>query len=144
MTDKPGTPNLRVISARKAAGLSQQELAERAGLSQRLVSHIETGAREGSLNSYTQLAKALGCAVSYLVGEQVGQNSQAGGREHVLNDPHAPPGLKALARNAALCDLLDIQIDEWASLRSLKVGHSLSQDAYLAILHVTRGSVMRV
>ncbi len=87
---------MRVITARKAAGLSQQELAERAGLSQRLVSHIETGAREGSLNSYTQLAKALGCAVSYLVGEQVGQNSQAGGREHVLSDPHAPPGLKAL------------------------------------------------
>ena len=144
MSHSQTAPNLRLISARKAAGLSQQQLAQRAGLSQRLVSHIETGAREGSLNSYTQLAKALGCAVSYLVGEQVGQTSQAGGRENVLNDPHSPPGLRALARNAALCEMLDIQIEEWAALRSLKVSHSLSQDAYLAIFHVIRGSVIGV
>ena len=143
MIDGPGVPNARLISARKAAGMSQQELAERAGLSQRLVSHIETGAREGSLNSYSKLAKALGCAVSYLVGEQVGQQSQAGGREQVLNDPHAAPGLTALARNAVLCELLAIQTEEWATLRSLKVPQALGQDTYLAILHVLRG-VMRV
>jgi transcriptional regulator with XRE-family HTH domain len=141
MIDGPGVPNARLISARKAAGLSQQELAQRAGLSQRLVSHIETGAREGSLNSFTQLAKALGCAVSYLVGEQVGQHSQAGGREQVLDDAHSAPGLMALARNADLCELLAIQTEEWETLRSLKVPQSLGPDVYLAILHLVRGAL---
>jgi DNA-binding XRE family transcriptional regulator len=44
---------------RRAQGLKQAELAEKAGVSQALVSAIETGVREPSFNSAEKLAQAL-------------------------------------------------------------------------------------
>src|SRR5436189_5922040 len=55
-----------VRSRRKRLGISQEELAGRAGLHRTYVSDIERGARNLSLESIDKLAKALGIPVSTL------------------------------------------------------------------------------
>lgn len=135
-------PHDRLLAARRAAGLTQAQLSERTGYSQRFISNIETGSREGSIETYQRLARALGVTVSYLAGEKVQDWQEGGGREAILKDPLAAPGLQSLARNGALCDLLGIDAKEWAALRSLQSPRVLSQDAYLIILHALRGGGM--
>lgn len=46
---------------RLAAGISQEELAARAGLHRTYISSIERGARNVSLENIFALARALGC-----------------------------------------------------------------------------------
>jgi transcriptional regulator with XRE-family HTH domain len=55
----------RLKRLREAAGLTQSELAERAGFNQRTISHWEQGQREPLLSNVQALAQALGveCAV---------------------------------------------------------------------------------
>lgn len=52
-----------IAQARKAAGLSQAELAERAGTAQAVVSRIERGAVSPSLDTFGRLARGLGMRV---------------------------------------------------------------------------------
>ena len=59
----------RITEARKQKGLSQAELAKRSGLSQAGISYIEKGLRSPSTDTLELLASALGCSVSYLIGE---------------------------------------------------------------------------
>lgn len=131
-------PNLRLQSARRAAGLTQVQLAERSGLSQRIISSLETGDREGSVETYTRLSKALEVSVSYLLGERVPEPAQAYGRSEVLRDPGVPPELRRLAANATLCEELEITVEEWLCLRHLRLPYVIGFEAYLAILHVLR------
>jgi len=56
--------NLRRL--RQSAGMTQQGLAERAGLSTPFVSFLEIGRKKGSLESYHRLATALGAPLSAL------------------------------------------------------------------------------
>lgn len=60
----------RLRDARQAAGLSQAELAEQAGLSTIYVSLIEQGVRHNPrLNHLRALARVLGCQISDLVDD---------------------------------------------------------------------------
>lgn len=55
--------------ARKAAELSQERLANRAGLSTPYISQLESGVRSApSYPTLLALAKALGCGMKDLVG----------------------------------------------------------------------------
>lgn len=56
--------NLRV--ARKAAGLEQEELASRSGISQGTISRIERGSPAPSVETALALARALGLTVEDL------------------------------------------------------------------------------
>jgi transcriptional regulator with XRE-family HTH domain len=56
-----------LASQRKRAGLSQEELAERAGLHRTAISLSETGKRNPRLDTLVKLAKALGISVGVLV-----------------------------------------------------------------------------
>jgi len=49
----------RVREARKRRGLTQQGLAEQAGISSTFLSLLESGGRKGSLETYHRLAAAL-------------------------------------------------------------------------------------
>jgi transcriptional regulator with XRE-family HTH domain len=49
----------RLKAARKAKGWTQQELAERCGLTPAFLSYLENGSRSGSLDSLLKLADAL-------------------------------------------------------------------------------------
>jgi transcriptional regulator with XRE-family HTH domain len=50
----------RLRELRQAAGLNQTELAERAGMTQGAVGHLERGSRSPQWESVVALAKALG------------------------------------------------------------------------------------
>ena len=50
---------LRVREAREAAGLTQEELAHRAGFHRTAISLIETAARSSTLETVERLARAL-------------------------------------------------------------------------------------
>jgi transcriptional regulator with XRE-family HTH domain len=57
--------NLR--SARTAAGLTQEELADRSGFSQQYISELENGRRNPTIVSIYELAQALGITHEALV-----------------------------------------------------------------------------
>jgi transcriptional regulator with XRE-family HTH domain len=56
-----------LASQRKRAGMSQEELAERAGLHRTAISLSETGKRNPRLDTMVRLAEALGIPVTTLV-----------------------------------------------------------------------------
>lgn len=65
---------LAIKEARKRAGLSQEELAKKTGITQAFLSEIETQTKCPSLGTAIKLARALGCTVDELIGEDE-QNS---------------------------------------------------------------------
>ena len=129
----------RLKTARKRAGITQVELAERTGLSQVMISAIETGLREGSVQTLAKFAKVLGVPVSYLAGEQLEEWVEGAGREGILKDAEAAPGLRELARRVELCEALQISAPEWNGLRSLETEVSMAMEGYVALLMLIRG-----
>ena len=61
-----------IRARRKAAGMSQMELACSAGVSSSFVSQIENGLRGPTLNTIAGLAEALGVKISDLL-EEIGE-----------------------------------------------------------------------
>jgi transcriptional regulator with XRE-family HTH domain len=59
--------NLRKL--RKEKGLSQQELAKKAGVSQQVIGHYEKGIRAPKLEQAILVAKALGMSVEEIYGQ---------------------------------------------------------------------------
>jgi len=129
----------RLKTARKRAGITQVELAERTGLSQVMISSIETGLREGSVQTLAKFAKVLGVPVSYLAGEELEEWVEGAGREGIIKDAEAAPGLRDLAKRADLCESLQITVAEWNSLRSLATEVSMTSEGYVALLMLIRG-----
>lgn len=62
-----GNLSRRVMTARKAVGLSQEELAEKAGIDRTYVSQIERGISNPSLVVLVKLSQALGVEVVDLI-----------------------------------------------------------------------------
>ena len=60
----------QIKKARINAGLSQAELAARAGTSQAYISEIEGGKTKPSLGMLEAIAKALGCTLTILLEEK--------------------------------------------------------------------------
>ena len=60
------TTGERLAVARKAAGLTQSQLGDRAGTSKQAISHLERGQDKASLDLLYKLAVALGCDPSSL------------------------------------------------------------------------------
>lgn len=58
----------RLRTAREKRGLSQGELAARAGLQPSAISHFETGTRKPSFDNLRRLADALEATTDYLLG----------------------------------------------------------------------------
>ena len=59
----------KVYRLRTERKLTQQELAERAGVSQAIISKLETDRRDNVTSDVLKgLAKVLGCTTDYLVG----------------------------------------------------------------------------
>ena len=63
-------PGNRLRALRKAAGLTQGELGERAGFAQETISHYENDRRPMQLDHMRSLARALACSVADLLPEQ--------------------------------------------------------------------------
>lgn len=56
-----------LLRARRLAGLTQQELAAKAGVSPNVIGRIERGGIDPHLTTLTALAEALGVSVAVLV-----------------------------------------------------------------------------
>ena len=65
----------RVRMLRRAQDLSQEELAERVGISVTHMSHIETGNTKLSLPVFLQLSQVLGVGTDDLLGEPPSHSS---------------------------------------------------------------------
>ena len=52
---------------RKARGMSQQELARRAGIRQAYLSQIESGKKDGTIKVFQDIAEVLNCPLPILV-----------------------------------------------------------------------------
>ena len=61
----------RIQRLRLAAGLTQEQLAERVGIQPVSLSRIETGAKPGSISAYAAIASSLGITVSELMDVDV-------------------------------------------------------------------------
>ena len=57
----------RIAAQRRAVGLTQEQLAERAGVNVKTVQGVEQGRTEPELRTVTRLAKALGTSIENLV-----------------------------------------------------------------------------
>jgi len=67
----------RLRKTRLDRGLSQTDLADRAGFQPSAISHFETGTRAPSFDNLRKLADALGVSIDYLLGRQ-DENTAAG------------------------------------------------------------------
>jgi transcriptional regulator with XRE-family HTH domain len=63
-----------VKSGRSQLGISQEELANRAGLHRTYISDLERGARNPSIESFYEMAQAIQIFVSMLFGQTMGTN----------------------------------------------------------------------
>jgi transcriptional regulator with XRE-family HTH domain len=60
----------RLRKARENRGLSQSELAEKAGFQPSAISHFESGRRSPSLENLKRLADALAVDIDFLLGRE--------------------------------------------------------------------------
>lgn len=74
-TPKSNIFQSRLKEAREMRGLSQGDLAEKAGLQQTAVSHFETGMRKPSFDNLRRLADALEVSSDYLLGRSTQHES---------------------------------------------------------------------
>jgi len=85
----------RLSQARKARGLSQQELGAKAGLSKRMVSRYEGDFTGPPMETLTRLARALNVTVSYLLGEStqkaIKDDVKPNLRKHINTLQELPP-----------------------------------------------------
>lgn len=61
----------RVRRARKAAGLTQYELAEKLGISTSFLGHIERGSRKASLETIIRIANELSISLDNLLADSL-------------------------------------------------------------------------
>ena len=61
----------KVIEHRAALGLSQQQLADKAGIGVRTIGNYESGARLPYAAQLYKLAKALGVSTEYLKNDEI-------------------------------------------------------------------------
>ena len=57
---------MRIRRARKAAGMTQADLAEKLGISTSFLGHIERGTRKASLDTLVKMANELGVSLDSL------------------------------------------------------------------------------
>lgn len=130
----------RLRAARKHAGLSQSELAERCSTRQSHISSMEKELRAPSIETLKRLADVLGVSVQWLCGydQTPGEAPVEIGPKNLLADATAAAGLVALAADRALADSLEIQPAEWSALRSLAPPEPVTKEGYLTVLLALR------
>ncbi|MEW6663031.1 MAG: helix-turn-helix domain-containing protein [Bacillota bacterium] len=65
----------RIKQLREELGLSQNELARRAGIAQSSLSYLESGAKSPSVDTLLLICKALGVSLTEFLGETGGNSA---------------------------------------------------------------------
>ena len=76
----------RVREQRQLARMTQEQLAEKAGISFAFVGHIERGTRKASLDTVVKLANALKVSPNVLLRDSLDDDLLGGGREMTNRD----------------------------------------------------------
>jgi transcriptional regulator with XRE-family HTH domain len=87
----------RLRELREAAGLTQEQLAERAGMAWRTVTHLEGGDRKPTWETVLALCRALGTEVGEFAREPAGRPEPRRGRPRKAA-PTAPAPKKTRGR----------------------------------------------
>ena len=74
----------RIRKRRLELHLSQEQLAERAGLSVNTLSRLECGQSSTSIDKFRRILLALDADANYLIGLEVSKVKEAGGDEQVF------------------------------------------------------------
>jgi transcriptional regulator with XRE-family HTH domain len=82
----------RLRELREAAGLTQGQLAERAGLHIQGVVKLERGEREPAWSTLLSLAEALGCSVAAFTEKATAQATKRTSGRPPKATPATPPG----------------------------------------------------
>ena len=132
----------RLRTERARADLSQAELAKRVGSDQAIISRIERGTSMGTPELLQAVARELKTTVSYLLGDQVQESGATYAVNHparqILADYDAPIGLRDLASDKALIEMLRIGDEEWNALRSLQLPREVTKEGYVQLLMTIR------
>lgn len=125
----------RLKLARKRAGLSQRDLADRCGLSQPAISELERG-KSGSTSYAAQLAAVLGVSALWLASGEGAMLPEPGFVP--VPAPSAPPVNKAVARADAFLEcsivaaeqaLQVAQLESTVCARKIRSALALLRDA---------------
>lgn len=139
----------KIRELRKAAGLSQKEVAGPVGVSQAMVSQIESGRRTCSRDTADAIAKALGCSPKEITGSP---HSRWRGHaivcrddkwfykdtgQHVTENPDRPCGHCGKKNRG---DGHDPCLGELPGVKSACCGHGVREDSFVIF---TNGVILR-
>lgn len=108
----------QIKSARKAAGLTQEELAEKVGLATITIRQYEAGKRVPNNNAWRKIANALDVSESYILG--IDKSDQALGKRLTIvrKEFNSNKGTRLSCKiDSGLYDTLAIFADEQANTR---------------------------
>jgi DNA-binding XRE family transcriptional regulator len=80
----------RLRELREAAGLTQQELANRAGMAWRTITHLEGGDRKPTWETVLTLCQALGVLCNEFTKAPTGTEKRSRGRPRKVPDKNRP------------------------------------------------------
>jgi len=124
---------------RKSTGLTQNDLAKRSGLEQSYISRLEKGEKVPGCDTAQKIARALGIPACRLLGEEPEQSTNL--RADLPPGPEDPRGLRELAEDAALVEVLGVTSGEWRTLRSIQLPAPLAKAGYVQLLHTIRAVI---
>lgn len=107
-------PTLRIKQLRKAAGLSQVELAAATGINQATVSRLESGAIALTAESAARIAAALSCTTDDLIDHDAVPAPESHDAAVIPSLSQRPGWSDVLAR--AKSDAPDIDAEDWDTL----------------------------
>ncbi len=81
---------IQLIAARKAKGLSQEELAERLNVSRQTIYKWEAGVTYPDIEKLSRLAKQLDVSTSYLLGEEPQSDTSLSPAPNITPEPSLP------------------------------------------------------
>ena len=132
----------RLRVARKAAKLSQKQLGAQLQVDQAFLSRVEKGINEGTVNFWCEAAQQLGVSLDYLLLEEPRAQQVSEPRRlnklAVLADYSLPDGVRALALDSNLVDVLQINDHEWTQLAAVPLPNNVTKDGYLQLLITLR------
>ncbi|GAB2723305.1 helix-turn-helix domain-containing protein [Halomonas garicola] len=126
-------------TARRNSQLTQKQLAERAGIQQSHVSHIEKGLRGLSDDLLDRIAGILHVTTEYLRGV----DQEASIQHHIIIGPDIPAGLRALACDDAFVKAIGVTDQEWHALLSIDLPKPTNRDGYMQLLLTIRAICQR-
>lgn len=131
----------RLAAARQAAGLTQAQLAEQAGVSYQEISHYEHGRRKPPIDRAIRIARALDCDVSdiWMTKEAIVRVSELVDRLERAGRPDLADQVRA-ARAALRPTGPELSPEE---IRSIRQRHGLTMRQMADMLGVSETAVCR-